>query len=1341
MRQPKRLLLLKGCLTAIATLALLLGTSTGAIAAPSNTGFTFPLPETVSDGTTIRIDGSDLMTTINRVLKQQFEATYPGASVDLEERGTDTAIQELLDGEIDLAAIGRSLTDIERARGLLELPMMIEKIGIIVGRDNPFNGSLTLEQLAQIAAGQITDWAEVGRAAGPIRFIDRPATSDTRWMLERYGILAASSPQVKELAHDPSLDKLPTEENTPTPEGLDGQLLTAEAAEPFPGEATNSDAAPTLAPAESLPNREPLTDDTSAIVRQLGQDGISYAIASQVNSLPEVKFVQLAIVLNTLPGDVIYPYAQPRNYAFRADALNTIAPFLGFATAEPGQAAVKTARIKEARAIATALLPPRPQPKSLPDLALVPASEPAASKDIPLWLWLTVPALVLLLILPFVLKRFQSQPPKTIRVTREEQEEPNTPLASSSSRGGVNPLDDVPPEQTLTATTEASTSSQQPPSGAGISPAKENLEENPDEHALPNLLPPSQQEAVVPAIVPPEAAIPSPQNDTLANAVTRPSPAVNVQGTAQADLSPNGRDRPSLSQAMLTRLVQLGTTPQAATPRQLYLALAEVVSDRLFHLNTAEAFLELPTVRIVAELSVEFMPGPHLSNNLISLGWMEEARQLVKDWGQDWRAIAAEEEEPGLGRGGLGRLMVCCLDSLATANVPTIGYGLRYEYGFFDQEIRDGWQVEIPDTWLQAGNGWERERRDRSVTVQFGGYTEAYVDQTGRYRGRWVAFEAVRGVPYDTPIPGYRSSIVSLMRLWKAEGANLCSALYPVDEDGGILRLKQQFFLVSCALQDAIRLHLSGDRPIIALPEKFALHLNDTDTALAVLELMRLLLDDYGQAWDTAWAVTLQTLSYTNHSLMPETLDDRWSLDLLGRTLPRHLEIAYEINARMLEEVQHRYPNDGDRVRRMSLIEEVGDRGLRLNHLACVGTHAINGISPLHTSLLKERCAADFYDLTPERFHSILNGVTPRRFLRLTNPRLSSLLTRHLGEGWIKNLTLVNRLEELSTHLEFQQDWQRIKLTAKQHLAALIQQHQGITVNPHSLFDVQAMVIHEYKRQHLNVLHILTLYNRIKANPAIDLVPRTFIFSGKAAADYDIAKRMIKLIHAVAELVNGDADINGRLNVVFIPDFSIKVLQSILPATDLSEHLSLAGTEACDTGNMMSALNGAVIIGTPDGSNVEIRAAVGAENFFQFGLTVQDVANLHATGFSALDIYNSNAELRQAIALLTSEALAPEPYDLFNPLVNILLHQDRYLLLADYQDYIATQERVSEAYRDSDRWTRMSILNTARAGAFSSDRTIRAYGQFIWNVNPVPAALRHTRPIEADLRRWGIVET
>lgn len=816
----------------------------------------------------------------------------------------------------------------------------------------------------------------------------------------------------------------------------------------------------------------------------------------------------------------------------------------------------------------------------------------------------------------------------------------------------------------------------------------------------------------------------------------------------------------TLKRALADNLFYIqGKFPAIATPNDYYMALAYTVRDRLLHhwLNTAQTYQK--NVKVVCYLSAEFLLGPHLSNNLINLGIYNQVRQAVEESGLDFIALREQEEEPGLGNGGLGRLAACYMDSLSTLEIPAIGYGIRYEFGIFDQEIREGWQVEITDKWLRFGNPWEIPRPEDTLEVKFGGYTEASTDQQGRYRVRWIPHSIVKGVPYDTPISGYQVNTANTLRLWKAEapesfefqafnignyyGAvdqkvvaeNITKVLYPNDEpiQGKQLRLEQQYFFVSCSLQDMIRLHLQRGESLINFHKTFAVQLNDTHPSISVAELMRLLVDEHQIGWDRAWQITQNTFGYTNHTLLPEALE-KWPLSLFGSLLPRHLEIIYEINQRFLGQVRAKYPGDGDRLARLSLIDESGERYVRMAHLASVGSHAINGVAALHTELLKRDLLRDFYELWPEKFSNKTNGVTPRRWMVVSNPKLADLITRRIGADWIQHLEQLKQLEAFVEDPELRREWRQIKQDIKRDLAEYIQKVNGIEVNPQSLFDIQVKRFHEYKRQHLNVLHIITLYNRLKHNPNIDIPPRTFIFGGKAAPGYLMAKLIIKLINSVGDVVNNDPDVRDRLKVVFLPDYNVRFGQRVYPAADLSEQISTAGKEASGTGNMKFSMNGALTIGTLDGANIEIREEVGAENFFLFGLTTAEVSDLKSKGYNPWNYYHANPQLRAAIDLISSGFFSHGDTNLFRPLVDSLLYQDQYMLFADYQSYVDCQEQVSQAYRDPENWTRMSILNTARMGKFSSDRAVQEYCQEIWQAEPVKIELAEYVQANADLK-------
>ncbi|MGA2170165.1 MAG: glycogen/starch/alpha-glucan phosphorylase [Terracidiphilus sp.] len=827
-------------------------------------------------------------------------------------------------------------------------------------------------------------------------------------------------------------------------------------------------------------------------------------------------------------------------------------------------------------------------------------------------------------------------------------------------------------------------------------------------------------------------------------------PAVKVSNLESQKHQRTALGVEALAQSFLDNLFFVqGRSTERATVNDLYMALAHTVRDRLVErwISTVKNY-QAQDVRVVCYLSAEFLTGPHLANNLINLGIYDETEQAMRQLGIDLNVLIEQEEEPGLGNGGLGRLASCFMDSLATLDVPAIGYGIRYEYGIFDQQIRDGWQVETTDKWLRLGNPWALERPEDAFEVKIGGRTEKHTDANGRLRILWIPERVVRGIPHDTPILGYKTNTANTMRLWSAQAVesfdfgifntgdffgavadkvaseNISKILYPNDEafQGKQLRLEQQFFFVSCSLQHILKIQEKGKRPLAELHRNFAIQMNDTHPAISVAELMRLLVDEYSMEWDTAWNTTQHTLSYTNHTLLPEALE-QWPRGLFGSLLPRHLEIVDEINRRHLENVRHKFPGDGERAQRLSLIDESGEKYVRMAHLAALGSHAINGVAELHTELLKTHVLRDFYELTPEKFSNKTNGVTPRRWMVLSNPGLTGLLTARLGAGWIHDLEKLRRLEPFARDRELHDEWRAIKLQNKVRLSNYIQDRLSITTDPESMFDVLVKRLHEYKRQHLQILHIITLLKRIQRDPASEVVPRTFLFGGKAAPGYRMAKLIIKLIHSVGEAVNADPQVRGRLKVVFLPDFNVKLGQRVYPAADLSEQISLAGKEASGTGNMKFAMNGALTIGTLDGANVEIREEVGEDNFFLFGLTTPEVERQKCEGYNPRAIYESNSNLREVLDALVSGEFSHGDRTLFEPLVGSLLNGDEYMLLADYQSYVDCQDRVSLAYKDREAWTRMSILNVARIGKFSSDRSIRDYCADIWKTWPVKIQL------------------
>jgi starch phosphorylase len=843
--------------------------------------------------------------------------------------------------------------------------------------------------------------------------------------------------------------------------------------------------------------------------------------------------------------------------------------------------------------------------------------------------------------------------------------------------------------------------------------------------------------------------------------------ALDPQDAPRGEAARTGDERIALGKesfkhALLDNLLYVqAKTPALATKHDYYMALAYAVRDRMLHrwISTTSVYTKEGS-RTVAYLSAEFLMGPQLGNNLINLGIYNEVRQVIGELGLDFDELLALEDEPGLGSGGLGRLAACFLDSMATLEIPSLGYGIRYEFGIFQQEMTEGWQVEKTDKWLRFGNPWEVSRPEWAVEVKFGGYTERYVDEHGRTRVRWIPHKLVNGVPYDTPILGYRVHTANTLRLWRAEapesfdfavfnrgdyyGAvnqkivseNLSKILYPNDEavQGKELRLEQQYFFVCCSLQDMLRILRVQNIPLTRFHEKFAVQLNDTHPAIATAELMRLLTDEYAMDWESAWSITHQSFAYTNHTLLPEALE-RWPVAILGRVLPRHLEIIYEINARFLDAVRLRFFADEERVRRMSIIDESSGRQVRMAHLACVTSHAVNGVAALHSQLLTQDVLRDFYEFVPERFSNKTNGVTPRRWVALANARLSALICAAIGDGWIKDLAQLSRLESFAQDADFRARWRQVKRANKCDFAEFACVRTGVVIDPDSLFDVQVKRIHEYKRQHLNILHVVALYHRLKSDPHFDIQPRTFIFGGKAAPGYLLAKLIIKLITAVGDIVNRDPQVRDRIKVLFLPNFNVTNGQKIYPAADLAQHISMAGKEASGTGIMKFCMNGALSIGTPDGANIEICAAVGAENFFMFGLSAPQVSALQAQGYRPGDYYESNAELRAVLDLVRDGYFSRGDTTLFKPLIDGLLHWDPYMVLADYQSYADCQARAGRAYQDAPNWTAMSILNTARSGSFSSDRTIREYAQSIWRVPSVPIKLLSQRDLSFRVTR------
>ena len=791
----------------------------------------------------------------------------------------------------------------------------------------------------------------------------------------------------------------------------------------------------------------------------------------------------------------------------------------------------------------------------------------------------------------------------------------------------------------------------------------------------------------------------------------------------------------------------LGKLAPSATRHDLYMALSYAVRDRLMtrYLAGKEALNEHPA-KSVAYLSAEFLIGPQLGNNLLMLGIEKEAAEALNRFnGTTLDDVREVEEEPGLGNGGLGRLAACYMESLASLEVPAVGYGIRYEFGIFDQLIRDGWQVEITDKWLKGGWPWELTHPDQAVFVGFGGRTEGYTDEHGRYRSRWIPAEHAIGIPHDIPVLGYKVNTCDRLRLWRATATEsfdfyafnigdyygaveekvgsetLSKVLYPNDgtDEGRRLRLKQQHFFVSCSLQDMLRNLEQRKIPVTDFPQHWAVQLNDTHPAIAVAELMRLLIDDKNLDWDVAWDITSRSLAYTNHTLLPEALE-KWGLPLFASLLPRHLELIFEINRRFLQQVRLKHPGDDAILRKLSIIDEEGQKAVRMAHLATVGSHHVNGVAKLHSDLVKSSLMPEFAQLWPEKFTNVTNGVTPRRWMGLCNPQLRGLLDEVIGQNWLHNLDELKQLERFQDDSGFLERWDQTKLEAKRQLASYIHRHTSVLVDPASLFDVQVKRIHEYKRQHLNALQVIAQYLRIKNGQGDGLAPRTVIFGGKAAPGYYMAKLIIRFINGIAETVNSDPDMDGRLRVVFLPDYNVKLGERVYPASDLSEQISTAGKEASGTGNMKFAMNGALTIGTLDGANVEIREQVGADNFFLFGKTTPEIEALRKSGYRPWELLDELPELQAVLHLVEQGHFSNGDTELFRPLVENLRGQDPFFVFADFEAYLKAQDEVSSAWANRQHWNRMSLLNSARMGYFSSDRSVREYCDGIWKASAVP---------------------
>lgn len=778
-----------------------------------------------------------------------------------------------------------------------------------------------------------------------------------------------------------------------------------------------------------------------------------------------------------------------------------------------------------------------------------------------------------------------------------------------------------------------------------------------------------------------------------------------------------------------------------ATNYERFQALAYVVRDQLIDrwVQTQATYYK-NNVKRVYYLSLEFLMGRTLGNAMVNLDLDGVIADSLHEMGLSLEELRDIEVDAGLGNGGLGRLAACFIDSMATLEIPATGMGIRYEYGIFHQQIdENGNQIEKPDNWLRYSNPWEIARPQYAIEIPFGGYVSEYRDDSGRQRYNWEASERILAMPYDTPIPGYKNNTVNNLRLWSARSAdefgldyfnrgdylaaikdvelseNISKVLYPNDAsvNGKELRLKQQFFLCSASLRDILRRFKRANGDFSKLHEKVAIQLNDTHPAVAIPEMMRVLVDEEGMSWDDAWTQVTKVFAYTNHTLMPEALE-KWDVSLFERLLPRHLQIIFEINHHFLREVSFRWPGDVERLRRMSLIEEDHGKKVRMAFLAIVGSHKVNGVAALHSELLVKTLFKDFAELWPDKFNNKTNGITQRRWLRKANPKLSNLISSKIGDEWVKNLDKLKDLESLASDTDFQKSWREVKLANKIRFAEHLKSAQGIEINPNSLFDVQVKRIHEYKRQLLPALYAVFLYNRIKAGKTEGLVPRTIMVGGKAAPGYWMAKQIIRLIGSIGNTINNDPQVNGLLKVVFLENYRVSLAEKIIPAADLSEQVSTAGTEASGTGNMKFALNGALTIGTLDGANVEIGEEVGDDNIFIFGNTVDEVDALVAAGYKPWEWYQNNAELKAVVDLINSGFFSPEQPDAFKPVMDNLLGRDPYLVFADFQKYVDAQDLVAKAYLDQERWTKMAILNVARMGKFSTDRTIREYNEEIW---------------------------
>ena len=796
---------------------------------------------------------------------------------------------------------------------------------------------------------------------------------------------------------------------------------------------------------------------------------------------------------------------------------------------------------------------------------------------------------------------------------------------------------------------------------------------------------------------------------------------------------------------MHSRRFHLAKDLYTATDYDNYQSLALAIRDRLIDrwILTQQRYHDENCKRVYY-LSLEFLTGRLLANNILSLDLAGEAAKAMEELGFDLEDLYEQEIDPGLGNGGLGRLAACLLDSMATLGIAATGYGIRYDYGIFNQKIINGYQVELPDEWLRLGNPWEFERPEFTLKVHFYGRTVKRVDKNGKLWVDWVDTTDVLAMAYDTPIPGYKNGIVNNLRLWSAKSTeefdleyfhdgdyikacedkivseNISRVLYPSDNvyKGMELRLKQEYFFTAASIQDIIRRFKMHNDDFKRFPEKVSIQLNDTHPAISIVELMRLLLDEEGLEWDAAWNIAVATFAYTNHTILPEALE-AWPVPLIAKLLPRHLELIYEINMRFLREVANRYPGDTGRLRKMSLIEEGADKKVRMSHLSIVGSHSVNGVSQLHTELLKTTLFKDFYEFYPYKFNNKTNGITQRRWLKKANPALSDLITSRIGEGWPTDLAQLKKLEPLADDPGFREKWEEAKKKNKREFARYVADKTGVVINPDAMIDVQVKRIHEYKRQVLFALYLVAQYVRIKNNPRKEVVPRTAIIAGKAAPGYAMAKLIIKFINNVAAVINRDPDVSDKLKVVFLENYCVSVAEKIFPASDLSEQISTAGKEASGTGNMKFMLNGALTIGTWDGANIEIAQEVGPDNIFIFGLKAHEVAELKARGYNPLEYARHNALLGEVLRLIREDFFSQVEPQIFRPLLDSLIWHDEYMLFADFEDYVFTQDKVSKTFLNREEWIRKSIMNTANSGKFSSDRTALEYAREIWKIENI----------------------